>query len=91
MKWHERIFVECYSGYKVDERPMAFVFQERRRTIAEIIDRWYEENNEAGQPKVNYFKVRTTEGGIFLLRYISFSGFWSIQPYKDPLAIIGVC
>lgn len=91
MKWDERISVECYSGHKVDERPTAFVFQERRRTIAEIIDRWYEGNIEAGQPQVNYFKVRTTEGGIFLLRYISFSRSWSIQPYKDPLAVIGVC
>ncbi len=91
MKWDENISVECYSGYKVDERPVAFIFQEQRRIIAEIIDRWYEGGIKAGQSQVNYFKVRTTEGDMFLLRYISVSDSWSIQPYKDPLAIIGVC
>jgi hypothetical protein len=72
-------------------RPVAFTFQERRRVVAEIIDRWYEGGIEAGQPEVDYFKVRTTEGGIFLLRYLSLSDSWSIQVYKDPAAIIGVC
>lgn len=90
MRW-DQISVECYSGYKANERPVAFTFQERRREVVEIIDRWYEEGVEAIQPKVNYFKVRTTEGNIFLLRYLSLFDSWSIQVYKDPAAIIGVC
>jgi hypothetical protein len=90
MRW-DLTSVECYGGYKVNERPVAFSFQERRREVAEIIDRWYEGGVEAGQPEVDYFKVRTTESTIFLLRYFSLHDSWSIQVYKDPAAIIGVC
>jgi len=90
MRW-DRISVECYSGYKVNKRPVAFTVQERRREVAEIVDQWYEGGVEAGQPQVNYFKVRTTGGDIFLLRYLSLFDSWSIQTYKDPAAIIGVC
>jgi hypothetical protein len=90
MRW-ELVSVECYSGYKANERPVAFTFQERRCNVAEIVDRWYEGGIEAGQPEVSYFKVRSTEGDIFLLRYLSLFDSWSIQAYKDPAAIIGVC
>lgn len=74
----EVIAVECYSGYKANERPMAFSFQGRRREIAEILDRWYEGDLQAGRPQVNYFKVKTVEGAVFLLRYVSLFDAWSI-------------
>lgn len=38
----EAIQVECYNGYKANERPAAFLFQMRRWKIAEVLDRWYE-------------------------------------------------
>ena len=75
---YEKISVECYSGYKADERPVAFNFQERRWEIAEILDRWYDGGLHAGSPPVNYFKVRTVEGNVFLLRYLSLFDAWSI-------------
>ena len=89
-RWDD-VSVECYSGYKANERPVSFTFLEQRREIVEIVDQWYEGGVEAGRPEVNYFKVRTTEGDIFLLRYVSVSDSWSIRPHKDPAAIIGVC
>ncbi len=76
---YEQISVERYSGFKADERPVAFTFQERRWEIAEIIDRWYEGGLKAGSPQANYFKVRTTEGTLFLLRYLSLFDAWSIK------------
>lgn len=33
--------VECYSGYKACDRPVAFTCQGRRRERSEILDRWY--------------------------------------------------
>ena len=39
---HEKIQVECRSGYKVNEYPLAFVFQDERLEVSEILDRWYE-------------------------------------------------
>jgi hypothetical protein len=75
---YEKIPVECYSGYRANERPMAFTFQERRWEVAEIVDRWYEGGLEPGRAHVNHFKVRTVEGNVFLLRYLSLFDAWSI-------------
>ena len=69
----EPVQVECYSGYKADERPVAFFFQDRRWEISEILDRWYEGGVNPGQPIVDYFKVKTADGKVFILRYLNFS------------------
>ncbi len=75
----EQITVECYSGYKVNERPVTFIYRDRRWRITEIIDRWYEGGTEPGRPALDYFKVRTEEGEIFLLRYNSLFDAWSVS------------
>lgn len=74
---YEKIEVECYSGYKINERPTAFTYQGQRRDIREILDRWYEGNIDPARPEVSYFKVITTEGGVFILRYLSLFDAWS--------------
>ena len=73
--------VECYSGYKANERPMAFSFQEQRREIIEIVDRWYEGGIEPDAPVVDYFKVKTDDGSIFLLRYAAYLDEWGVRFY----------
>lgn len=78
--------VECYSGYKANERPVAFSCQDRRREIVEILDCWYEGALGADRPVVNYFKVRTGEGRIFILRYAGQSDAWSARPI-NPLTM----
>jgi len=78
MKRYDKIDVECYSGYKVNERPRSFAYLGRRWDIEEIVDRWYEGGTSASQPSVDYFKVRTTEGRVFLLRYLSLFNAWSV-------------
>jgi len=75
----ERIAVECYSGYKLNERPLVFTYEGRRCEIQEIIDRWHEGGIDSTRPEVSYFKVKTTEGGIFILRYLSLFDAWSIK------------
>jgi len=98
---YEKIEVECYSGYKANERPVAFTYQKLRREVVEIVDRWYEGGLEAQNPDVNYFKIRTVEGEVFLLRYVSLfaealSGFansdggiivWGIEARKNSQGI----
>jgi len=74
----ERVAVECYSGYKANERPLAFTFEGRRWEVAEIVDRWYEGGLRAEDPQVDYFKVRTVGGSLFLLRYVSLFDAWSL-------------
>ena len=76
---YEQIQVECCSDYKINERPVAFTYQGRLWEIQEIIDRWYEGDLDASRPVIDYFKVRTTDGKVFLLRYLSAFDVWSIH------------
>ena len=73
--------VECYSGYKADERPTAFNFQGSRWEIAEILDRWYEGGICAEAPVINYFKVRAACAAgenRFILRYSEDADAWAV-------------
>lgn len=83
----KRVDVECYGGYKGHERPTAFTFRRCRREVTEIIDRWYEGTPAAGGPSLDYFKVRTPEGGIFLLRYNALFDAWAIVMPNDQTEI----
>jgi len=76
---YDVIQVECHSGYKTNERPVAFMYQGERREIQEIVDRWYEGGLDPGRPVIDYFKVKTTDGKIYLLRYLSAFDTWSIR------------
>ena len=75
----ERIQVECYIGYKTNERPLAFNYQGRRWEVKEIIDRWYEGGLDPTSPEIDYFKVKTVEGRVFILRDLSLFDAWSIR------------
>ena len=75
---YEQIQVECYSGYKVNERPIAFTYQGSRSEVSEIVDRWYEGGIKPDQPAIDYFKVRTTDGSVCILRYLSAFDAWSM-------------
>lgn len=77
---YQQAGVECISGYKGSERPVAFILEGRRQEITEIIDRWYEGGLDPTRPVVNYFKVRTPEGRIFFLRYLSLFDEWTAMP-----------
>ena len=70
--------VECYSGFKVNERPRAFVFRGKCHRVREILDRWYEGGTDPGRPPVDYFKVRTEDGEAFILCYHALFDRWAI-------------
>ena len=70
--------VECYSGYKANERPVAFMFEGCRREISGILDRWYEGGMKSDALVIDYFKVKTSEGNVFILRYDIQSDEWAI-------------
>lgn len=75
------IEVECYSGFKANERPVAFIYQGVRREITKIVDRWYDGGVQSNRPAIDFFKIRDAEGNVYLLRYQSESDAWSIRPY----------
>jgi hypothetical protein len=82
--FEERIEVECYSGHRMNERPVAFTLRDRRFEIERIVDRWYEGGLEPGRPELHYFKIATTEGQLFLLRYNTLFDAWSTTLPDDP-------
>jgi len=75
---YTEIEVECYSGFKANERPVAFTYQGQRREIMEILDRWYEGDLDSSRPIINYFKVKAADGNVFFLRYHSGLDAWSL-------------
>jgi hypothetical protein len=75
---YEKSQVECHSGYKANEYPVAFIALGRRWEISEIVDRWYEGGIKPDSPVVNYFKVKTNEGSLFILRYDTHADVWSV-------------
>jgi hypothetical protein len=74
----DTIQVECYSGYKANERPLAFTWRCKRWVVKEIADRWYEGGLSTNDPSLHYFKVVTDEGEEFILRYNSLFDAWAV-------------
>ncbi len=70
------IHVDAYSFYKANERPQQFTLDEEIYEIAAVLDQWYE-------PSAMYFKVRSTEGKTYLLRYDEAVDEWTLQSGFD--------
>ena len=71
------VTVEAYSGYKVNERPLAFYWDGRKITVVEVVDRWYEGGSK-GQ-KLDYFKIKTKDREEYILRYNALFDAWSLM------------
>ena len=69
--------VECYAGYRVDERPVAFWLRERRIAIREILDRWLGEDHA-------YFKVTGEDGVLYILRRDDRNDQWELTLMEVP-------
>jgi hypothetical protein len=70
------IRVDAYSGCKANERPSQFVLDEEIYEIAAVLDQWYELS-------AMYFKVQSTEGKTYLLRYDEPEDEWTLQSGFD--------
>jgi hypothetical protein len=75
---YERIQVMCSSGNLSVERSVSFSHKGRQHLVAEIVDRWYEGGQRRGRPAMYYFKVRTTNGEEFILRYNTLFDAWAV-------------
>jgi hypothetical protein len=68
--------VECYAGYKANERPVAFSLGKRRMRVKEIIDQWY-------GPDHTYFKVMAEDENTYILRYSINEDRWELVFFKE--------
>ena len=64
------------NRYKANERPQQFTLDEEIYEIAAVLEQWY-------QPYATYFKVRSTEGKTYLLRYHEEADEWTLQSGFD--------
>ncbi len=69
--------VEGYSGYRADERPVAFHLGERRILVRQLVDRWFGEDH-------NYFKLVGDDGILYILRHDGRTDTWELSLMEVP-------
>lgn len=72
-----QVRVECYSGYKADQRPQRFYIGQTCYEVQEVLDQWY-------GPQDTWFRVRAQDGNLYILRH-TFSGqqdFWTLESFR---------
>ena len=67
--------VECYAGYKGDQYPLRFSLRDRVMEIREIEDQWY-------GPSEKYFKVRASDGNLYILCHNENNDSWSLTAFR---------
>jgi hypothetical protein len=72
---HE-IRVECYAGYRADERPVRFQLRGRTFEVSEVQDRWY-------SPGADYFRVRADDGNYYVLRHDARLDAWTLDAFRS--------
>jgi len=72
--------VECYAGRKADERPIRFYLDGHEYLVDEVVDQWY-------GPADTFFKVRASDGNLYILRHAGNEDHWSLESFRAlPLA-----
>ena len=61
--------VECYSGYKADERPRRFLYYEAWLEVGEVVDSRHQVGRSSEGWRADYFKVRAEDGHLYLLKH----------------------
>ena len=69
------IRVETYAGYRADEAPRAFWLGDHRVEVIDVLDRWL-------APDHRYFKVRATDGDIYILRHDITADNWELSVFR---------
>jgi hypothetical protein len=75
-----KLKVECYSGYRAEERPLRFSLAEKPDAptyeVKEILDRWYGVDYEC-------FKVRADDGNVYILRHEQGADRWRLDSFRS--------
>ncbi len=71
--------VECYAGYRADERPLRFYLltqkNARKYEVKEVLDQWY---------SVGYrcFRIRADDDNIYILRHQETEERWLLDSFR---------
>jgi len=69
-----RVRVQCYAGYRGEQRPLRFYINQRCVEVKELIDQWY-------GPDYRYFKLRSDDEGIYILRHAIKEEYWELTMF----------
>ena len=69
--------VECYAGYKGDERPVKLQLGGEMVEVADVEDRWY-------SPGATYFRVLLGNGDRYVLRREDAQDVWTLEAFRSP-------
>lgn len=69
------IRVECYAGYRADEKPQRFVLAGRTFEIDGVEDQWY-------SPGAIYFRVLARDGNRYVLRHEEGQDLWTLEAFR---------
>jgi hypothetical protein len=72
----KRVEVECYAGYRADERPVRLTLGDQTLEIAEVEDRWY-------SPGETYFRVRVAGGDRYVLKHVEAQDVWTVEGFRS--------
>jgi len=64
--------VECHSGFAYPDKPRAFIWEEQRLLVADILA-------EGRTPHMRWFRVITEDRQVFELSYSEDTDDWQIQ------------
>lgn len=71
-----KLRVECYAGYKADQRPIKFWLDDALHFVESIGDQWY-------GPEASYFRVRADDGNTYVLGHNENTGEWTLESFRS--------
>lgn len=69
------VSVECYAGYRADERPRRFTLRGRAYYVQNLDGQWY-------SPGATYFRVRAEDGNFYVLRHDEAQDCWTLDGFR---------
>lgn len=71
-----KIRVDCYAGYRGEETPLCIWVGARKVEVVEVLDRWL-------APDHRYFKIRTSDQALVIVRHDSRSWEWELTFFRQ--------
>jgi hypothetical protein len=71
------VHVECYAGYKGDERPLKLQIGNDMVDVTDVEDRWY-------SPGATYFRVLLANGERYVVRRDDAQDVWTLEAFRSP-------
>lgn len=68
--------VECYAGYRGDQRPVRFTLGNRTYQVEKIDDQWY-------SPGALYFRLHADDGNAYILRHDEILDSWTLEGFRE--------